>query len=184
MKQYRSCLLILLMVARSSGQDNEAHLVITTTSASDAISIAEIDKLIFLQHQTGALGIEWKNGSMQETDLTAIEKITFEEQSYIEVKNSQSGLITFDLQQNYPNPFNPATTIEFYLDAPQWTKITILNIQGQFVRQLLHEFAAPGRHRVIWDGRDDAGHRVSSGVYFYRATAGESIQMKKCLFIE
>ncbi|MBN1562044.1 hypothetical protein JW998_17455 [candidate division KSB1 bacterium] len=185
MKQYHFCLLcILSMVASGSGQGEEAHLVIKTTSASYTVPIAQVDKLIFPQHQTGALLIAQANGIMQETDLTAIEKITFDGQSRIEAKYLQSDLTTFNVRQNYPNPFNPTTTIEFILYEPQWTNISILNIQCQFVRQLLHEFAAPGCHRVIWDGRDDAGHRVSSGVYFYQVAAGESIQIKKCLFIE
>jgi len=78
------------------------------------------------------------------------------------------------LQQNYPNPFSlsgassPATRIEFRVGASTALRLEILNIFGQHVCTLLEEEVSAGRRAVIWDGRDQSGVVVASGVYVYR----------------
>jgi len=69
---------------------------------------------------------------------------------------------------NHPNPFNPETTISFTLPNETIASIDIFNIRGQKVRSLMNEFLSSGHHQVIWNGQDDNGRNVSSGVYFYR----------------
>ena len=79
----------------------------------------------------------------------------------------------FALAQNSPNPFNAWTTIAFSLPAPTACRLSILDLQGRRVRYLLPRQALPpGRHRVAWDGTDDTGGEVASGVYLYRLRAG------------
>ncbi len=80
--------------------------------------------------------------------------------------------VTFILGQNYPNPFNPSTIIEFSLPQSENVNITIFNILGQKVTTLVDEAQAAGNYSVTWDGHDSDGSEVSSGVYFYRMTAG------------
>jgi hypothetical protein len=77
----------------------------------------------------------------------------------------------FGLRQNYPNPFNPTTVIEYALPKASDVKIQIYNILGQKVRNLVDEQQDPGYKRIHWDGTDDSGKEVSSGVYFYRIVA-------------
>jgi hypothetical protein len=77
----------------------------------------------------------------------------------------------FGLRQNYPNPFNPATVIEYALPKASEVKIQIYNILGQKVRNLVDEPQEPGYKMIHWDGKDDSGKEVSSGVYFYRVVA-------------
>ncbi len=90
----------------------------------------------------------------------------------------------YRLFQNYPNPFNPSTTIRFALPAPQRVRITIYNLLGQRVRQLVKDQALQaGFHARNWDGRSDAGTPVASGLYFYRIQAGEFVRSKKMLLI-
>ncbi|RMF58143.1 MAG: T9SS C-terminal target domain-containing protein [Calditrichaeota bacterium] len=84
---------------------------------------------------------------------------------------------TIVLYQNYPNPFNPSTTISFALPHVSPTgraRITlhIFDVNGRRVRTLAEGEFAAGNHRVVWDGRDDNGVPVASGVYFYRLTTG------------
>jgi hypothetical protein len=80
----------------------------------------------------------------------------------------------FDLNQSYPNPFSlsgassPATQIEFDVGASTAVRLEILNILGQHVRTLFEGEASAGRHAVVWDGRDNSGVVVASGVYVYR----------------
>jgi hypothetical protein len=78
----------------------------------------------------------------------------------------------YALGQNYPNPFNPETQIVYGLPEAGRVRLTVYNALGQAVRTLVDEARGPGRHAVRWDGRDEAGRAVSSGVYLYRIQAG------------
>jgi hypothetical protein len=88
------------------------------------------------------------------------------------------------LVQNYPNPFNPTTTIRFSLARNSHVVLTIYDVRGARVRTLLDEARVSGDHRVVWDGRSDAGMRVSSGIYFYRLTAGGFRETKKMVLLK
>ena len=78
----------------------------------------------------------------------------------------------FRLEPARPNPFNPATTIAFTLDRPGVARLRIIDAAGHSVRVLAEESFAAGRHVVTWDGRDDAGRGMASGVYWAELTAG------------
>ena len=90
----------------------------------------------------------------------------------------------FDLRQNYPNPFNPTTVIEYALPKPSEVEIKIYNILGQKVRNLVDEPQEPGYKTICWDGKDDCGNEVSSGVYFYRIEAGDFVKCKKMTLLK
>ena len=90
----------------------------------------------------------------------------------------------FELSQNYPNPFNPVTTIEYSLPARSQVMIEIFNVLGQKVRTLVNEAKTAGSYRIEWNGSDDAGKPVSTGVYLYRFQAGDLVQTKKMLLIK
>jgi hypothetical protein len=90
----------------------------------------------------------------------------------------------FDLRQNYPNPFNPATTIQYALPRASEVSVAIYNVLGQRVRSLVNEHQDPGYKTVWWDGKDDGGNEVSSGVYFYRIEAGDFVQSKKMTLLK
>jgi len=72
------------------------------------------------------------------------------------------------LEQNTPNPFNPSTTISYDVLDPGRVRIDIFDVSGRFVRTLVNEPRVAGTYRAAWDGTDDAGALVTSGVYFYR----------------
>lgn len=74
----------------------------------------------------------------------------------------------FDLAQNYPNPFNPSTRIRFALARPADVALVVFDLQGRRIRTLFEQRMPAGVDEVIWDGRDDSGRAVSSGVYFVR----------------
>ncbi|MCK4223534.1 MAG: T9SS type A sorting domain-containing protein [candidate division Zixibacteria bacterium] len=94
----------------------------------------------------------------------------------------------FELAQNYPNPFNPETRIKYTVDSRQTHSIPITlkiyNILGQLVKTLVDEAQEPGRYEVIWDGKDEEGNDVVSGIYFYQLTTGEFSQTKKMILIK
>ena len=73
---------------------------------------------------------------------------------------------SFTLISNFPNPFNLSTTISFTLSAPGFTELSVYNMAGQQVKRLLYKNLSAGSHTALWDGCDDSGKTVSSGVYF------------------
>jgi hypothetical protein len=88
--------------------------------------------------------------------------------------------LPFSLRQNYPNPFNPETTIEFTLPRPEKVRVIIYDMRGNLVRTLLDGAQkSPGQYRLNWNGLDDRGKPVSSGVYFYRIQTNSFTQTKK-----
>jgi fibronectin type 3 domain-containing protein len=89
------------------------------------------------------------------------------------------------LAQNRPNPFNPTTTIEFSLRSPAQVTLSVYNVRGQLVRVLLDERRAAGLHKdVVWEGRNDAGQSVASGIYFYRLVAGDFTDTRKMVLLK
>ena len=72
------------------------------------------------------------------------------------------------LAQNYPNPFNPSTTISYSLPEAGQVKLEIFNLRGQLVQVLTDSQESAGEHRKVWNGTDQSGNAVASGVYFYR----------------
>jgi hypothetical protein len=71
------------------------------------------------------------------------------------------------LSQNLPNPFNPSTSIAFTTPMPGRVTLRVYHVSGKLVRTLVDGWAEPKRHEMVWDGRDDLGRSVGSGVYFY-----------------
>ncbi len=78
------------------------------------------------------------------------------------------------LEQNYPNPFNPTTTIRYQLPVAAQVELQIYDILGRPVRDLVNERQKPGYYEVQWDGTNDAGEPVSSGVYLYRLIVNQA----------
>jgi len=91
----------------------------------------------------------------------------------------------FDLGQNYPNPFNPTTTIKYQLAKQANVTLRIYSITGQLIRTIVDGVQQqPGYYSVIWDGLNNSGQQVASGVYIYRLEAGSFVSMKKMLLLK
>ncbi|RMD94731.1 MAG: T9SS C-terminal target domain-containing protein [Calditrichaeota bacterium] len=90
---------------------------------------------------------------------------------------------TFNLEQNYPNPFNPSTMIRYHLPIAGVVELAIYNSMGQHIRTLVKEKQAPGTYEFTWDGADDLGHPVGSGVYLYRLHAGDFVHTRKMILM-
>jgi hypothetical protein len=97
------------------------------------------------------------------------------------VKVKELGLA---LDQNSPNPFNPETTINFTVPEKGQVALKIYDANGRLVRSLVDGVSEPGSHNVSWDGRDNNGASVSSGVYFYRLTAGKFNESRKMVLLK
>ena len=88
------------------------------------------------------------------------------------------------LHQNYPNPFNPSTTINLSLNKEQMVTLEIYNIKGEKVKQLVNSQLSAGQHSITWDGRDDAGKQISSGIYFYRMITKDYSATKRMIMLK
>ena len=88
------------------------------------------------------------------------------------------------LNQNYPNPFNPTTTISFYLAEDSQIELSIYNVRGQKIKELTHEYTPKGYSSLIWNGDNDDGSVVGSGIYFYQLQVNGVVEdVRKCLLL-
>ena len=87
------------------------------------------------------------------------------------------------LYQNHPNPFNSSTQIQFSLSEESPINLSLYNIQGQLVKKLVDEHTAAGFYSVLWNGENEAGNQVSSGIYIYRLTTASSVLTRRLLFL-
>jgi hypothetical protein len=90
----------------------------------------------------------------------------------------------FTLSQNVPNPFNPTTDISFALPTDSKVSLSIYNVLGQHVKSLVDEYMRAGFQTVSWDGTDNSGRTVASGVYFYKLRADNFSATKKMLMLK
>ena len=165
-----------------------------------------------LDYELGAVWVSEDNGEnwqLIESDLigiyTSIEFLLISEDDYVYAisyggsinsiyRSVQStvGIDDFSIQEianiklsNYPNPFNPTTTISFSIPEESKVDLIVYNIKGQKVRNLVNDDFKKGTHSVIWNGFDESGKLVSSGVYFYKLYVnGKSKSVRKCLLLK
>jgi hypothetical protein len=92
--------------------------------------------------------------------------------------------VSYSLQQNYPNPFNPGTKIRYSVPEGGDVSLVIYNITGKRIMELVKSFQNAGNYEVLWNGKDEAGAPVSSGIYFYTLKAGNFNQTRKMILIK
>ncbi len=137
---------------------------------------------------------------LTDSDIKYLEKmldrlnLTSEEESIIRQALNGTGTTgtrpilpkAFTLGQNAPNPFNPSTTIRYTVPEgnQEYVTLKVYDLRGQLVRTLVDRFVESGAYSVIWDGTDETGRDVSSGVYFYRMKAGDFVQTRKMVLLK
>nr|MBC8368068.1 ASPIC/UnbV domain-containing protein [bacterium] len=119
------------------------------------------------------LRIFWPSGTVQETlQVAADQRLTLTEPG-IPTQADEVPSLKLALLAPYPNPFNPSTEIRFQLPQANSVKASIYDLNGRLVRRLLEDiFLSAGEHSFRWDGRDDGGRVLASGVYLLRFEAG------------
>ncbi len=127
-------------------------------------------------------------GSPKETAVIINKAVLNEGRILVDLSNNQLSLnpnvpVSTKLFQNYPNPFNPETTIRFQLAERGKIRLKIYNLLGREVRTLMDEEKETGTYSVEWDGRNDAGMLVTSGVYLFRMMTKDDVETKKLIFI-
>ncbi len=90
---------------------------------------------------------------------------------------------TFSLSQNYPNPFNPQTVIKYTLPEDCHVELILYNILGQKVKTLVNEYQSAGYRMIHWNGKDDKGNEIASGVLFYKIKTPKYSETKKMILL-
>ncbi|UCG92214.1 MAG: T9SS type A sorting domain-containing protein, partial [candidate division WOR-3 bacterium] len=111
----------------------------------------------------------------------AAQKVMFDFGELYVAEQPRDGVLIsgISLSQNMPNPFTRKTTISYQIPHGGYVSLKVYNIAGQLVRTLVGDPYNPGVYNIVWDGRDNEGSVVSSGVYFYRLEIGEYSVVKK-----
>ncbi|MEE9443291.1 MAG: C1 family peptidase [candidate division Zixibacteria bacterium] len=94
------------------------------------------------------------------------------------------GPVMYSLKQNYPNPFNPSTVFDYTVETRSHVTISIFNILGQPVKTLVDEVKSAGTHSISWDGTNEDGKPMSTGIYFYRITSGDYTETRKMILLK
>jgi hypothetical protein len=102
---------------------------------------------------------------------TGIELIDIEQGTLTGIANQENRPNGFELYQNYPNPFNPSTTIAYNLTQKSSVRVTVYDVQGREIKSFTVGAQSAGYQRVVWNGTNDRGNPISSGVYVYRVQA-------------
>ncbi len=92
--------------------------------------------------------------------------------------------LSLTLFQNHPNPFNPTTTISFVLPSRTRASLSVFDVHGRLVKRLLEREMTAGFKEIVWDGRDESGVQVASGIYFYRLIAGKEVLTRKMVLLK
>jgi flagellar hook assembly protein FlgD len=92
--------------------------------------------------------------------------------------------LSYRLSQNYPNPFNPSTTVQFELPRLSKVNLVIFDLLGRKVKTLVNKSVAPGKYEVQWNGRNESGVPVSSGIYILHFRAGKFEQNRRIILLK
>jgi flagellar hook assembly protein FlgD len=106
------------------------------------------------------------------------EEITLGNTSIREIPTS------FAIQNNYPNPFNPTTTVKYQIPENTHVRLVVYNMLGQRVRTIVDQPREAGYYSVQWDGKNDYGVSITSGIYVYRIQAGSFVAARKMNLIK
>jgi len=102
----------------------------------------------------------------------------------LEISDSFTIPNQYKLYQNYPNPFNPTTVIQYDVPELSQTTLTIFDLSGRQINQLINDTQSPGLKTIIWDGKDFLGNRAGAGIYIYQLKSGNFIESKKMIFVK
>ncbi len=158
--------------------------------------ISENDLVICFLDENDYRGKTWKVVSSNNNISNKIIKTTVNHFSLWTVTTKTEALITgildnnnhvpgeFELFQNYPNPFNPATEIRYAIPKASFVKLEIFSETGRLIRTLVSKDLPTGYHKEVWDGRNDTGIKVGSGLYIFRISTGNFRAVKKMTLLK
>ena len=91
---------------------------------------------------------------------------------------------TYNISQNYPNPFNPITTLQYELPEDSFVNVTVYDMLGNVVNNLINANQSSGHKSIQWDATNNRGEPVSAGIYLYKIQAGDFVDTKKMILLK
>jgi hypothetical protein len=169
----------MLIVAPGVDDDEPGFIV------GDVLNFKVWSKTLDDEKDVHAGQIEWFDSSQTVLD----DPVTFEQlgSAYISIDLDKAVVelpTEYKLYSNYPNPFNPTTTISFDLPQASDVRLEIYNTMGRRVRILQNNFMEPGRYKIVWNGQNDTGLPVVSGLYLCKLKAGKFVDAKKMALVK
>jgi hypothetical protein len=134
--------------------------------------------------RSSGLDVLWREGyRTQQNDPDSLSIVYGHIDLLTSIDEDQNIVVyNFDLKQNYPNPFNPETVISYKIGRKGTYELSVFNLLGQEIRVLVAGELLQGSYEIQWDGKDDAGQSVASGIYFYQLK-GEGIQLSRKMIL-
>ena len=160
-------------------------LEVSTSEISLSLSYSSIVDLLNGQDVT-TLNADWTvyaSDGEDETRASEIRMVTINYESGLSTDNSFLP-INFELNQNCPNPFNPLTEIKYGIPENSHVKITVYDLLGNIISNLINENQSAGFKTIVWDATNNQGQSVSAGVYLYSIESGEFRQTKKMILLK
>jgi hypothetical protein len=150
-----------------------------------AHDVAMYGDYLYITGETSSYGNAQTDGHHAEGLLLKVNARTMQapDSTLSNVVSPCTSIHGYNLQQNFPNPFNSQTVIEYQLPQTSDVKISIFNLNGQKVTTLVRGHQTAGTHKIIWNGTDNSGHLLGSGVYLYRLEAHCCTVAKKMLLL-
>jgi len=132
-----------------------------------------------------SIKIQWPSGVVDvRTNVNVDQFLVIAEGSVTTVTERENNPpVEFMLGQNYPNPFNPSTTLKYDLPQQAEVRLKIFDVQGRHVRTLVNQPQPAGRYAITWDGRNERGESIASGVYLYQLRAGTFAQTRRMALV-
>lgn len=156
-------------------QDSEHYVGNVTTAAGGIVTYVAWDKYI---------PREYKSNWADSWDFTGIYVQKYDFSALDNQDNEISPAISGILAQNYPNPFNPCTNISYSILKSDVVTLEVFNLRGQKIKTLVNESKAVGNYSVTWDGTDNNGKAIGSGVYLYKLRSGKFSASKKMILMK
>jgi hypothetical protein len=164
-------------------EDGMASIDVGTTGISSSGSQTDMNPYTFTVVHDLDEGFSGLLGSVTET-VTANMEITLNV-DYLALEAAKAGLPKeFALAHNYPNPFNPTTSIPYALPVSARVSMRVYDVTGRLIQTLVNGDQTAGYHRVVWDGTDNAGRPVASGIYLFELTANDFRQVNKMMLLK
>lgn len=170
--------------SESDSFETTSDVIFTTGSGNKALKVSENGhKIVFLAFPFEDVKVADPDPNNQRTLVSRIMAwFDFDETG---VEEPETDFTKLALQQNTPNPFNPVTSIHFNIPShADAVELRVYNVNGQLVRTLVDGEIEAGPHTVVWNGRDDAGRSVATGVYFARLTTAEETDVIKMALLK
>lgn len=184
---------------------DETEVVVTLDGASNLVHGASVRMVAFGQPTLDATSVEWIDHDRLQATFVATSADAGTWDVVVENPDGQNATVAasftwnatatdvpvsgrtpnaFALERNVPNPFNPRTVLRYAVPRSGAVALRVYDARGRAVTTLVDGVRDAGYHQVTWDGRDDAGDRVASGVYFARMVAGDFVQTQKMLLAQ